>query len=575
MFRSIQTIPLFIVLFLLAGFGVASSVLGATSTATVGLGVTHDILPPTIAPELASVNTIRVFGTTVPLSTVTIQMTGTLDAGGTVTDTFTAVADSNGVWTFTTGALALGTYNFSAFTTTLIGDVSPSSGIVTQPITGTIVPPPPPPPDPTPTPTPDPGNGGGGNGGGNGNGGGGSHHGGGSGSGNNTNSNSGTISSTGGGQTTTTDTTNQNSGTTPPADSGNTTTFPINTAPPVGGITTPLSTTKKNVIQKSADTIKAVAQIIAQELQKAVKDNPGFLASAVALTAAAAAITPVVLGSAALNSIAPALYRFFDAIGRTFFGFFGAGKRRREWGIVYDGATGMPIPTAVVSLHNMQKGNVIETKVTDKYGSYYFYVLPGKYEIKVKKDGYSLPESLEHSSIKAFYKDMYLSGAIDVNKEDVLHKDIPMISDKHVKKSFAKLLAHGLGRFLARVLFYGGFAVSLYMVYKEHSWLNIALVVFYSLMLAMRYMYVGETRAGRALTMAHKPLPFVWIKVLNKSTGEREARIITDENGKYFLILNEGSYTIDASSVDNTLHVSQDITFRRRGPLNSDIILHP
>lgn len=330
---------------------------------------------------------------------------------------------------------------------------------------------------------------------------------------------------------------------------------------------------EEGMLTKNIRIAKTATATVAEKIAQAIKYSPGMLASIVAATAAAAAITPVVLGTAALNSIVPSFYRFLDFLARTFFGFFG-GKRRKAWGVVYDGSNGKPLSTAVVSLYNVAKGNVIETRITDKYGSYYFYVLPGEYEIKVKKDGYVIPESLEHASLKAFYKDMYLSGSLIITEEDVIHKDIPMVSNEQTKRSFAHILLKVLRRCLALSLFYGGFILSVYMLYREQSLINIALVTFYVFMLMMRNLYVGEPKPGRALNVMRKPLPFVWIKILNKATGEREARVITDENGKYFMVLNEGEYVIDASSVDNALHATQNLRFTIRKPLDSDIILH-
>ena len=61
---------------------------------------------------------------------------------------------------------------------------------------------------------------------------------------------------------------------------------------------------------------------------------------------------------------------------------------KRQFGKVFDSKTGLPLPDTVIRLFDIEYGQLVQERVTDKLGRYRFLVSPGKYYLMALSKGY-------------------------------------------------------------------------------------------------------------------------------------------------------------------------------------------
>ena len=210
--------------------------------------------------------------------------------------------------------------------------------------------------------------------------------------------------------------------------------------------------------------------------------------------------------------------------------------------MVYDRETGKPLPMATVSIYN-EEGKKADSRVTDSMGTYGFLVPPGKYSIIVEKKGYIFtPYDEEH---KVFYVNNYEGQVLDVQEYDLIKKDIPL---KPEKKTWASWFdSHRVARGTTFVVFYGGFAFSLFALYVSPGILNSVVCGLYVICAVFNAFAGKGVRWGRVVGKHEEKKGFAYIKVFDKKDESKMvARTISDEQGRYYLILEKGDYNLEA-----------------------------
>ncbi|OQA03491.1 MAG: Calx-beta domain protein [bacterium ADurb.Bin400] len=141
----------------------------------------------------------------------------------------------------------------------------------------------------------------------------------------------------------------------------------------------------KQAVGFVSDGIKAAMVALGIEPENV----PETTAAAVFVTAAASTVIVPISNLASVVSL-PELFRsswyFFVGWGFT-------RSRRRKWGKVIELGSRIPIPFAKISLVAIDDNNgekVINTTYTDRDGNYAFAAQPGRYAVRVTKDGYSI-----------------------------------------------------------------------------------------------------------------------------------------------------------------------------------------
>lgn len=190
------------------------------------------------------------------------------------------------------------------------------------------------------------------------------------------------------------------------------------------GETTPLALVQ-NVL--SSSPVVAV-----QEVLDRIRDLPGVETTSriatpvLALTAGAS----IVVLSVSFDLL-PFLQYFFTAPILFFWR-----RKRKGYGVVYNAIGKTPIDLAVVRLYALRNdeeatpgsGRLLQSRVTDKGGRFFFLVPPGRYRLSATKVGFEFPSAyLQGERTDGTYLDVYHAEAIEVQTRDVIiTANIPM-----------------------------------------------------------------------------------------------------------------------------------------------------
>ncbi len=168
-------------------------------------------------------------------------------------------------------------------------------------------------------------------------------------------------------------------------------------------------------------TLEAVRDL--EEKTKVVLDNPQVEKAGTVVAPASLAL-PLAGAAAAAGAFALPQYliAFFTQPLLLLFR-----RKKKNWGVVYNSLTKLPIDLAVVRLINWNANKIAASSVTDKEGRFYFIAPPGTYKIETQKQNLSFPSVLLSGlSSDSRYNDLYFGGPIDIRPQEVPHPNIPM-----------------------------------------------------------------------------------------------------------------------------------------------------
>lgn len=265
------------------------------------------------------------------------------------------------------------------------------------------------------------------------------------------------------------------------------------------------------------------------------------------------------LSALALSSQLPNI-SYFGALLRSVWSFISGlfVKRKKVWGVIFDNHSGKPIPMAAVSIYNEDERKV-DSRITDKVGAYSFLVSPGEYSLKIEKAGYEFVPSILSSNI--FYSNQYDGQKIQMDKYDIVKEDVPMRPDEKTFEKTQRIFK--IKKILSYIFLLSGVIFSFGVLALSQSLLNYAVCGIYLLSIIISY---GMNRGVAWATLTNqsgKPETFATIKIFNKDTNQLKARTITDEKGRYFLILDAGNYVIEIASVSGKIY-KQNFSMKER-----------
>src|SRR3990167_5551881 len=234
----------------------------------------------------------------------------------------------------------------------------------------------------------------------------------------------------------------------------------------------------------------------------------------------------------------------------------GLKRRRKPWGTVYNGKTKQPIPFAKVELLN-PSSRLLESKVTDMNGRYGFLVTPESTEQKVveiqiqaRKEEYVFPaQGIIPPNDTMLYGNVYVGGIAKVDVEALAGFDIPMskltpdkLLDTAVKKPLAKL--NNSITILLNFGFYLGLVMAPLSYILTPSNFNLAILAGFFVVNIPRFAGLTQRQFGMVVDSSTSvPIPFALI-TLNDREGKRVGFTVSDERGRYFLLVPKGHYSI-------------------------------
>ncbi len=264
-------------------------------------------------------------------------------------------------------------------------------------------------------------------------------------------------------------------------------------------------------------------------------------------------VVPVALSgfSAAAVSGSPAGFMFSEL--RHLLEIIGIKRRRRVWGVVYDSTTKRPIPYAQVDLRD-QSNRILETRYADRFGRYGFLTAPSSLHQKAvqvalnpRSPQYRFPSQIVTTDPDFIvYDHVYKGGLLTITKDVLVNYNIPLDARARATKT-PSLTGSFLSRSLTTLLnagFWIGVVTTPLNVLLFPSALSISVFVFFVLANGFRIsldLYRPYGLVYDATT--HKPLSYALV-TLTKPNGDRASFAVSDEQGRYFLIADPGTYTL-------------------------------
>ncbi|MBU0611875.1 hypothetical protein KKA39_02290 [Patescibacteria group bacterium] len=239
----------------------------------------------------------------------------------------------------------------------------------------------------------------------------------------------------------------------------------------------------------------------------------------------------------------------------------GIKKRRKPWGTVYDSITKQPLDPVYVSLRDLE-GMEVASSITDIDGRYGFLVKPGVYKVIPRKSNYIFPSDNLYKHFRdEFYANLYFGDYINISDSgEVIVKNIPMdpinFDWNEFEKNKKKLYKFYSKReiLIAKIsnwLFGFGFIIASTALIISPEKYNIIIFGLYILMFALRRIGFRMKAKGRLLDKDGSPLSFAFIRAFAVETNVEIAHSVSDEMGRYHMLIPNGTYYVKIEKKNN------------------------
>jgi len=224
-------------------------------------------------------------------------------------------------------------------------------------------------------------------------------------------------------------------------------------------------------------------------------------------------------------------------------------NRKRRWGLIYNGLDKTPVDLAIVRLIDNETGKLIQSKVTDREGRYYFITNPGSYRIEVKKTNFLFPSNLLKGQIVDGRKrDIYHGEMLMVTEEKAaITANIPLDPVGEVKKP-TRLIWSRLGRGLQNFISIAGMLLTAASLYISPKWyIAVLLVVHIVVFFAFRRMSSGVKNKSWGIIYdekTKKPIGRAIARLFNTRFNKLVATQITDRKGRYQFLAGDDEYHV-------------------------------
>jgi len=297
-------------------------------------------------------------------------------------------------------------------------------------------------------------------------------------------------------------------------------------------------------VDLGGNIVREIREIIAPEEVKKIYEivaGIGTLAGAAIALAGSAVPLFAAMPGAFGSSVFLHFLELFGIIGRR-------KKEERNWGVVFDNQTHMPIPAVKIMLLD-QMGKEMSTTYSDKDGRFGFLVEPGTYVINVFKKDYTLITEMRHDDI---YGNLYDGKEVTIKKDQVMLSNIAMKSENINWQEYAAKKSKQyrskwstVKKYLFTSIYFIGFTATAIITYFYPSIFNFVMMSIY-IALFIYQKFLVKKKYGIIETQERKPIPFAIVNLYDKETNEKHNFAVTDSIGRYYLLSNNGRYNLKA-----------------------------
>jgi hypothetical protein len=237
-------------------------------------------------------------------------------------------------------------------------------------------------------------------------------------------------------------------------------------------------------------------------------------------------------------------------------------RNRRNWGVVYNAVTKQPLERAIVRLYDAVSRSLVETDVTGGDGVFSFLPKQGKYSLKVTRSQFVFPSRLVRGSGNdGEYENLYHGETLELKENQVVAVSIPMDPAEARSSLVFKLkqLARRLGNQLNWGILLVGMSFATFTLSGHFSFLNLAVFIIYLILLIHSLMVYRkrETSFGVVRDRASNELvEGVGISLYDTEFNRMVQRRVSDEQGRFQLLVPPGKYRLEVVSLEWVLDVS-------------------
>lgn len=211
-------------------------------------------------------------------------------------------------------------------------------------------------------------------------------------------------------------------------------------------------------------------------------------------------------------------------------------KKYSPWGLVFDKTNRKPLAFATVRVLN-ESGEFVTQTISDINGKYSITISPGIYTLSVKLNNYKeykLPIKVGDEN----------SITIDIELESLDYK-------QNIISKFVDILRRNL-KLLSGLIYFVGFIVALISFILASTVLNlIVLLVF--IIQSLIYRTARKGGAGKIFAQVDgEAIKGAFIRIFDES-GRHMGSTVSDANGRYNLLLKEGTYYFKVETLDYEL----------------------
>jgi hypothetical protein len=262
-------------------------------------------------------------------------------------------------------------------------------------------------------------------------------------------------------------------------------------------------------------------------------------------------------------------------------------KRPEPWGVVYDSVTKQPIDPAYVVVERMEEGEK-RSAITDLDGRYGFFLPPGHYSLLANKTHYKFPsEKLIGKSHDELYDNLYFGSSFPLEENQIIRYNIPLdpvgFDWNEFAKNKDKIFSLYSRRQKLRVwvfnsLFYIGMVLSSYGTLLHPTKLNMSVLAVYGGIIVFQAFWKRKHKVTTLMNKATKqPIPFAIISVTVPGLGVLMKKIVSDELGRFYLLVPPGVYDVTVSEKQDDASYAvvwqkKNVSFKK-GILDEDILV--
>lgn len=238
-------------------------------------------------------------------------------------------------------------------------------------------------------------------------------------------------------------------------------------------------------------------------------------------------------------------------------------RLRKKWGVVYNSITKQGTSLAVVRLIDATTGRVLQTRITDEHGRYFFHVKPGQYRIEATKAEHVFPSVIASGLAEDDeYLDIYHGTPITVDTETDLMMNIP-IDPNHRDEQNGTVLFKRLKTKVQYAISALSFSITAvaFILQPGPALLSLLLLQVATYLLFRKLVAAHKPKNWGVVSEAgtNKPMKDVVVRIFDRQYNKLLETQVTDGKGRYGFLAGKNRYFVTADKLGYERFTSPDI----------------